>query len=70
MEGEDEQDVYDQSFIDHPAILDKYKAAAVVAEGKQQLSNGKKHYSIDILNHMILDQIEVFFRTKFLVSKF
>jgi|TARA_B110000902_G_C13819144_1_gene402976 hypothetical protein len=35
MEGEQgEQDVYDQSFIDQPAILDKYKAAAVVADGK------------------------------------
>jgi len=32
MEGEGEQDVYDQSFIDQPAILDKYKAAAVVAD--------------------------------------
>lgn len=32
MEGED--DVYDQSFIEAPAILDKHKAAAVVAEGK------------------------------------
>lgn len=33
MEGEqDGQDVYDQSFIDQPAILDKYKAAAVVAD--------------------------------------
>jgi len=35
MEGDGEQDVYDQSFIDQPAILDKHKAAAVVAEGKQ-----------------------------------
>jgi hypothetical protein len=34
MEGQDDQDVYDQSFIDQPAILDKYKAAAVVADGK------------------------------------
>jgi hypothetical protein len=35
MEGEqDGQDVYDQSFIDQPAILDKYKAAAVVTDGK------------------------------------
>ena len=34
MEGEQDQDVYDQSFIDQPAILDKYKAAAVVADGK------------------------------------
>jgi methionine aminopeptidase len=32
MEGQDDQDVYDQSFIDQPAILDKYKAAAVVAD--------------------------------------
>ena len=39
MEGEGEQDVYDQSFIDQPAILDKYKAAAVVADGKQIIFN-------------------------------
>lgn len=70
MEGEDEQDIYDQSFIDQPAILDKYKAAAVVAEGKQKISNGKKHYSRDLKNHMISDDYEVFFRSKFLVSKF
>ena len=37
MEGEGEQDVYDQSFIDQPAILDKYKAAAVVADGTYSL---------------------------------
>ena len=41
MEGEGEQDVYDQSFIDQPAILDKYKAAAVVADGKQITFNTK-----------------------------
>ena len=39
MEGEGEQDVYDQSFIDQQAILDKYKAAAVVADGKQIIFN-------------------------------
>ena len=33
MEGEQEQDVYDQSFIDKPAILDMYKAAGVIADG-------------------------------------
>jgi len=33
MEGEGDQDVYDQSFIDKPAILDMYKAAGVVADG-------------------------------------
>jgi len=38
MEQEGEQDIYDQTFIEQPAILDKYKAAAVVADGKQQLS--------------------------------
>jgi len=32
MEAEGEQDVYDQTFIDKPAILDMYKAAAVVAD--------------------------------------
>jgi len=36
MEGEGEQDLYDQSFMDQPAILDKYKAAAVVAEAALQ----------------------------------
>jgi hypothetical protein len=34
MEGEGEQDTYDQTFIEQPAILDKLKAAAVVADGK------------------------------------
>ena len=35
MEGPaDEQDLYDQSFIDVPAILDKHKAAAEVCQGK------------------------------------
>ena len=37
MEGatpQEEQDLYDQSFIDVPAILDKHKAAADVCQGK------------------------------------
>ena len=36
MEGANEatQEDYDASFIEQPAILDKYKAAAVVADGK------------------------------------
>ena len=42
MEGEGEQDIYDQTFIDQPAILDKYKAAAVVADGKLEISNWNK----------------------------
>jgi hypothetical protein len=32
--GEGEGDVEFQTFIEVPAILDKYKAAAVVADGK------------------------------------
>ena len=32
-----EQDLYDQSFIDVPAILDKHKAAADVCQGKYML---------------------------------
>ena len=54
MEGEGEQDVYDQTFIDQPAILDKYKAAAVVADGKWEISNRNKQYSNVDKNHMIL----------------
>jgi hypothetical protein len=36
MEGEkkDEQETYDKSFIDEPAILDKHKAAGVITQGK------------------------------------
>ena len=38
MEGantqEEEKELYDQSFIDVPAILDKHKAAADVCQGK------------------------------------
>jgi hypothetical protein len=34
MEGENEQEIYDQSFIEQPAILDKHKAAAVIVDGK------------------------------------
>ena len=40
MEGADqEQDNYDATFIDQPAILDKYKAAAVIADGKHKYLN-------------------------------
>lgn len=28
------EELYDQTFIEQPAILDKYKAAAVIADGK------------------------------------
>ena len=39
MEGAtEEQDLYDQSFIDVPAILDKHKAAAEVCQGKYLIS--------------------------------
>ena len=31
---EDIQDLYDQTFIEAPAILDKHKAAAQIADGK------------------------------------
>ena len=62
MEAEGEQDVYDQSFIDQPAILDKYKAAGVVADGKQNISNTEQHYSYDVKIHMIFIYYEVFFR--------
>lgn len=35
MEGElNEQELYDKSFIEEPAILDKHKAAAVIVDGK------------------------------------
>lgn len=31
---DDEQNVYEQSFIDVPAILDKHTAAGVICDGK------------------------------------
>jgi hypothetical protein len=36
MEGAEEnmQDLYDASFIEVPAILDKHKAAALIVDGK------------------------------------
>ena len=35
MEGEKTtEEVYDQTFIDSPAILDKHKAAATIVDGK------------------------------------
>jgi hypothetical protein len=34
MEGLDGEDLYNQSFIDVPAILDKHKAAAAICDGK------------------------------------
>jgi hypothetical protein len=35
MEGQiDEAELYDQTFIQAPAILDKHKAAAVICDGK------------------------------------
>ena len=37
-EGEGD-DVYDQTFIDVPTILDKYKAAAAVVDGKIYIYN-------------------------------
>ncbi len=39
MEGpEDAQEIYDQTFIEAPAILDKHKAAAQIADGKSPFS--------------------------------
>jgi len=34
MEGQDEIDNYDASFIEQPAVLDKHKAAAGIVDGK------------------------------------
>ena len=45
---EEQQDAYDQTFIDQPAILDKYKAAAVVADGKHNYSIAKNQISNDV----------------------
>jgi hypothetical protein len=39
MEGENEQEIYDRSFIEEPAILDKHKAAAVIVDGKSFTPN-------------------------------
>lgn len=36
------EELYDQSFIDVPAILDKHKAAAVVCDGKYYIF---EHYT-------------------------
>jgi len=38
MEGDlqEQQEIYDRSFIEDPAILDKHKAAAAIADGKYQ----------------------------------
>ena len=35
MEGEQDQDQYEKSFLEVPAILDKTKAAADVCNGKK-----------------------------------
>ena len=38
MEGEPTaEELYDQSFIDQPAILDKHKAAAAIVDGKYEM---------------------------------
>jgi hypothetical protein len=29
-----DQEIYDKSFVEEPAILDKHKAAAVIVDGK------------------------------------
>lgn len=34
MEGDSDHDNFDASFVETPAILEKYKGAAGVAEGK------------------------------------
>ena len=33
--AEEAQDMYEKSFIEVPAILDKHKAAAVICDGKK-----------------------------------
>ena len=46
MEAEPTQEeLYDQSFIEVPAILDKHKAAAVVCDGKYI----SKHFLINLV---------------------
>lgn len=39
MEPTEEQDDYDATFLDKPPILDKYKGAAVVTNGKYYILN-------------------------------
>lgn len=39
------EELYDQSFIEVPAILDKHKAAAVVCDGKYLL----EHFVINLV---------------------
>lgn len=41
VEPTKEEDVKDQTFIDQPAILDKYKAAALIADGKYPMTQIK-----------------------------
>ena len=49
MEGNtEEQDLYNQSFIDVPAILDKHKAAAEVCQGKYQFPIPNTNNSRDL----------------------
>lgn len=38
MEGENDQEIYDQTFIEQPAILDKYKAAAKISDDALELA--------------------------------
>jgi hypothetical protein len=37
-----DEEVQDQSFLEVPAILDKFKAAAQIADGKQSLANDSR----------------------------
>ena len=32
--GPTDEELYDATFIEHPVILDKYKAAALITDGK------------------------------------
>ncbi len=37
MEGADAAEDYDATFLEQPAILDKYKAAAVICDGRYKI---------------------------------
>ena len=39
------EELYDQTFIEQPAILDKYKAAALIVDGKYKYINNEFNFS-------------------------
>jgi len=59
--GEGEGETKFQTFIEQPAILDKYKAAAVVSDGKNPipLSKFANNHASDLYTRYV--QNEVFF---------